>query len=107
MSTLQWRKFFRDNNGNESMTLLMLFLSYFPMTWVMITQHTENIFYAYSAAFTGLAANRQWATRNVASTSEDVLETDSDSDSDSEPVPNSKPLASKSGKAGRGKRRPF
>jgi len=55
--------FFRDKDGDYSMTLLMLFLSFWPSTFVVLTQENENIFYAYIAAYTGLAANKQWANK--------------------------------------------
>jgi len=56
-------EFFKDKDGDFSMTLLMLFLSFWPSTFVVLTQENENVFYAYIAAYTGLAANRQWATK--------------------------------------------
>ena len=57
------RSFLKDKDGDYSMTLLLLFLSFWPSTAVVLTQHNENIFYAYIAAYTGLAANKQWANK--------------------------------------------
>lgn len=60
---MNFENFFKDANGQESMTLLMLFISFWPATYVVVTEASENIYYAYMAAFAGLAANRQWASR--------------------------------------------
>jgi len=82
MSGLKWSNFFRDVNGNESMTTLMLFLSFWPSTYVMVSEANENIFYAYMAAFAGLAANKQWASRgsnNLDSTQSTQISLDADS----------------------------
>lgn len=55
--------FFKDKYGVDSMPALLLFLSFWPATYVMVVNHTENLYYAYMAAYAGLAANKQWATR--------------------------------------------
>lgn len=60
---MMWRNFFKDAQGNESMTAMLLFLSFWPATYTMVVQHSENLYYAYMAAYAGLAANKQWVTR--------------------------------------------
>ena len=75
--------FFRDKDGDYSMTLLMLFLSFWPSTYVMLTRDSEEIFYAYIAAFTGLAINKQWSGRNAVANDTEMVETTSDSSSHS------------------------
>lgn len=70
-----WRNFFKDTQGQESMTALMLFLGFFPATYVMVVNHTENLYYAYLAAYAGLAANKQWAVRNANNVATDQLAT--------------------------------
>lgn len=66
-------QFFRDNQGMESMTALLLFLSFWPATYVMVVQHSENLYYAYMAAYAGLAANKQWVGRNAGNVAADEL----------------------------------
>jgi hypothetical protein len=103
-SPLRLSNFFKDVRGNESMTSLLLFCSFWPSTYVMVTQASENIFYAYMAAFTGLAANRQWATRNaVENDSQEVLV----DDTGGADTVASEPLARKVKPTGRGKKRSF
>jgi len=75
--------FFKDRQGLDSVSALLLFLSFWPMTYAMIVSNNENIYFAYAAAFTGLAANKQWATRNVPNSDTQQLEADTDSPSDS------------------------
>lgn len=67
----------------DSTSALLLFLTWFPATYVLVVNQSENLYYAYLTAFTALAANKQWATRNAPNPSYDVLETDSDSASGS------------------------
>ena len=90
--------FFKDKQGMDSTSALLLFLTWFPATYVLVVNQSENLYYAYLTAFTALAANKQWASR-ASITSDDVLETTSDSVAISERVvtrtPPSKPKVRK------------
>lgn len=61
----------------DSTSALLLFLTWFPATYVLVVNQTENLYYAYLTAFTALAANKQWASRGSALISEDLSETTS------------------------------
>lgn len=44
-------EFFESDSGRLSMTRLLLFMSYFPATYVMVVQPTETIFGLFLGAF--------------------------------------------------------
>jgi len=73
--------FFKDKQGMDSTSALLLFMTWFPATYVLIVNQNENLYYAYLAAFTGLAANKQWASRGntLDSTQSTQISLDADS----------------------------
>lgn len=84
LKSLNTGTFFKDRQGLDSVSALLLFMTWWPATWVVLVNNTENLYYAYIAAFTGLAANKQWAQRNAnTNVNSEQLETDTDSPSDS------------------------
>jgi len=84
LKSLNTGTFFKDRQGLDSVSALLLFITWFPSTWVVLVTQSENLYYAYIAAFTGLAANKQWASRNAnTNVNSEQLEADSDSPSDS------------------------
>jgi len=102
------RSFLRDKDGDYSMTLLLLFLSFWPSTYAMLTRDSEEIFYAYIAAFTGLAINKQWSGRNALV--HNLSQTDSVQSSSTVTTSrtvDSEPLEGKGKPARRGKARAF
>jgi len=102
------RSFLRDKDGDYSMTLLLLFLSFWPSTYAMLTRDSEEIFYAYIAAFTGLAINKQWSARNaLASGESQTSSVQSTSTVTSSSVVDNQPLAGKGQPVRRSKRRAF
>lgn len=99
-------QFFKDSSGQQSMTLLLLFLTFWPSTWIALTSDQPEVFYAYLGAFTGLAINKQWAgRRNVIPNQElETVELHSSRVVSSSNIPNDAALPAK-GK--RPKRRAF
>jgi len=62
------------------MSSLLLFLCFFPSSYVTIKTENENIMYAYLAAFSGVAINKAWTGKNAITTiSEGQLEAPADS----------------------------
>ena len=75
---LRFAEFFRDDNERMSMTRLMLFLSFFPASYLAIEINDSDALMWYLGAYAALAGNNKWVeARNV--NSNEILETDGDS----------------------------
>lgn len=72
LKSLNTGTFFKDRQGLDSVSALLLFMTWWPATWAMLVSHNENLYYAYIAAFTGLAANKQWSSSRGANSNVDT-----------------------------------
>jgi len=60
MSRLRLFDFFKDSTGYASMTRLILFMSFFPASYLAIKINDADALMWYLGAYAGLAANNKW-----------------------------------------------
>lgn len=60
-------EFFEGSDGRLSMTRLMIFLSFWPASYLLVTEGNEAMLGWYLGAFVGGYAAGKWADRQVSS----------------------------------------
>jgi hypothetical protein len=102
-------EFFEGVGNRLSMMRLMLFMSWFPASWVLFKNGTTEALAVYVGTYAALSGNNKWAERKVSNgvDSEQLEDINIQSSSvvTSSSVVASKPVAGQSVRTGRGEKR--
>lgn len=101
-------EFFEGLGNRLSMMRLMLFISFFPASYVLLKNGTTEALGVYLGAYAALSGNNKWAERNNAnSVVNSELEADSDSDTISASTATSSVVAKRRTQTSGRRKRPF